>query len=233
VCYLLADAALHLRSPQGALHAVQDLGAAACQKMFYTHFIILVLVMLFRIFIHLQELSTSVYQDSYSTHQVRLSALRAGKGLLTHQVRLSALRAGKGLLTHQVRLSALRAGKGLLTHQVRLSALRAGKGLLTHQVRLSALRAGKGLCTPAAAQVLKHTSSDAVVFMLVRSFAYLRARRIACRSCSQGMSLYHTNQDLVALHAMKDTKEHANMQATLGACIAHEQPSNSFSMCAL
>jgi hypothetical protein len=153
--------------------------------MFYTHFIILVLVMLFRIFIHLQELSTSVYQDSYSTHQVRLSALRAGKGLLTHQVRLSALRAGKGL------------------------------------------------CTPAAAQVLKHTSSDAVVFMLVRSFAYLRARRIACRSCSQGMSLYHTNQDLVALHAMKDTKEHANMQATLGACIAHEQPSNSFSMCAL
>jgi hypothetical protein len=169
--------------------------------MFYTHFIILVLVMLFRIFIHLQELSTSVYQDSYSTHQVRLSALRAGKGLLTHQVRLSALRAGKGLLTHQVRLSALRAGKGL--------------------------------CTPAAAQVLKHTSSDAVVFMLVRSFAYLRARRIACRSCSQGMSLYHTNQDLVALHAMKDTKEHANMQATLGACIAHEQPSNSFSMCAL
>jgi hypothetical protein len=185
--------------------------------MFYTHFIILVLVMLFRIFIHLQELSTSVYQDSYSTHQVRLSALRAGKGLLTHQVRLSALRAGKGLLTHQVRLSALRAGKGLLTHQVRLSALRAGKGL----------------CTPAAAQVLKHTSSDAVVFMLVRSFAYLRARRIACRSCSQGMSLYHTNQDLVALHAMKDTKEHANMQATLGACIAHEQPSNSFSMCAL
>ena len=217
MCYLLADAALHLRSPQGALHAVQDLGAAACQKMFYTHFIILVLVMLFRIFIHLQELSTSVYQDSYSTHQVRLSALRAGKGLLTHQVRLSALRAGKGLLTHQVRLSALRAGKGLLTHQVRLSALRAGKGL----------------CTPAAAQVLKHTSSDAVVFMLVRSFAYLRARRIACRSCSQGMSLYHTNQDLVALHAMKDTKEHANMQATLGACIAHEQPSNSFSMCAL